>query len=223
MVAFVVQRDATPLDLDQLRTFLRDRLPEYMVPVVTTIAELPMTSNRKLDRAALAAMPIGSQARDDYEAPRTDTERRLAKMFASRSGVEVLPASELPADADVINISALGAPESISPIEALIAGEEHLVAYAGHAMEGAQYRWIDIHHSEASKGGAVETLRAQLGASKVLCFGDSDNDLSMFATADECFAPENAKASVKAAATAVIGHHDEDGIARYLRGRFNID
>lgn len=152
-----------------------------------------------------------------------DTERRLAKMFASRSGVEVLPASELPAQADVINISALGAPEAIAPIEALIAGEEHLVAYAGHAMEGAQYRWIDIHHSEASKGGAVETLRAQLGASKVLCFGDSDNDLSMFATADECFAPENAKASVKAAATAVIGHHDEDGIARYLRRRFNID
>jgi Cof subfamily protein (haloacid dehalogenase superfamily) len=151
-----------------------------------------------------------------------DTERRLAKMFASRSGVEVLPASDLPAAADVINISAIGAPEAIEPIEVLIAGEEHLVAYAGHALEGAALRWIDIHHSEASKGGAVETLRTQLGASKVLCFGDSDNDLSMFACADESYAPSNAKESVKAAASAVIGHHDEDGIARYLRERFDL-
>ena len=65
-------------------------------------------------------------------------------------------------------------------------------------------------------------LRKQLGASKVVCFGDSENDLSMFAAADEAYAPENAKEHVKAAATAVIGHHDEDGIARYLRQRFKL-
>lgn len=56
----------------------------------------------------------------------------------------------------------------------------------------------------------------------MVCFGDSDNDLSMFACADESYAPENAKESVKAVASAVIGHHDEDGIARYLRQRFNL-
>jgi Cof subfamily protein (haloacid dehalogenase superfamily) len=156
-----------------------------------------------------------------YHPPlRTEVEKRLARDFSSRSGVEVLPVAQMPAEAEITNISALGVPEAITPIETLIASEEHLVAYAGHAMEGAQFRWIDIHHSDASKGGAVETLRTQLGASKVLCFGDSDNDLSMFATADECYAPENAKESVKAVATAVIGHHDEDGIARFLRDRY---
>ncbi len=45
----------------------------------------------------------------------------------------------------------------------------------------------------------------------------------MFARADECYAPDNAKDPVKAAATAVIGHHDEDGIARFLRQRFGLD
>ena len=158
-----------------------------------------------------------------YHPPlQTEVEQRLAADFAAHGGVAVQPVCDMPAAAEITNISVLGVPEAVDPIESMIAEEEHLVAYSGTALEGAKLRWIDIHHSEASKGGAVETLRAQLGASKVVCFGDSDNDLSMFACADESYAPENAKDSVKTAASAVIGHHDEDGIARYLRERFNI-
>ena len=97
------------------------------------------------------------------------------------------------------------------------------MAYSGAAWEGDGWYWIDIHHSDASKGGAIETLRRQLQARRVVCFGDSDNDLSMFAYADESYAPDNASAHIKEAATAVIGHHDEDGIARFLRQRFQIE
>ena len=80
-----------------------------------------------------------------------------------------------------------------------------------------------MHHSEASKGAAVETLKSLLGIDQVVCFGDSDNDLSMFAAADESYAPANAKSAIKAQADEVIGHHDEDGIARFLRKRFSLD
>ena len=45
----------------------------------------------------------------------------------------------------------------------------------------------------------------------------------MFAAADEAYAPANANDAVKTAATAVIGHHDEEGIARFLRARFALD
>ena len=159
-----------------------------------------------------------------YHPPlQTDIERRLAEDFSGRRGVDVLPAARMPAAAEITNISALGIPAAINAVEDMVISEPDLVAYAGTALEGAELKWIDIHHSEASKGGAVEILRAQLGASRVLCFGDSDNDLSMFACADECYAPENAKPQVKAAASAVIGHHDEDGIARFLRERFSLD
>jgi hydroxymethylpyrimidine pyrophosphatase-like HAD family hydrolase len=41
-------------------------------------------------------------------------------------------------------------------------------------------------------------------------------------SADEAYAPENAKARSRKAATAVIGHHDADGIARFLRERFEL-
>jgi hypothetical protein len=159
-----------------------------------------------------------------YHPPlQTDVERYLAADFAARNDVAVLPAALMPADAEITNISALGAPGAITAVERMVEAEPHLVAYAGMALEGAELRWIDVHHSDASKGAAVDVLRAQLGATRVVCFGDSDNDLSMFARADECYAPENATAEVKAVASAVIGHHDEDGIARFLRSRFDLD
>ncbi|MEQ8801133.1 MAG: HAD hydrolase family protein, partial [Haliea sp.] len=116
----------------------------------------------------------------------------------------------------------LGKPEAIAAVAQLVEGEDNLVAYSGDALEGSALKWIDIHHIDASKGNAVTRLKEDLGVSKVLCFGDSDNDLSMFALADECYAPDNAKDYVKEVATAVIGHHNEDGIARFLRQRFGL-
>jgi 5-amino-6-(5-phospho-D-ribitylamino)uracil phosphatase len=158
-----------------------------------------------------------------YHAPlQSPVEERLLSYYVKQAGVEVRPIAELPATADITNISAIGDLALIQKIERLIDAEEHLVAYAGAALEGEHLGWIDIHHSEASKGGAVLQLKHDLGASRVICFGDSDNDLSMFAMADECYAPVNAKPVVKAAATAIIGHHDESGIAEFLRERFKL-
>jgi hypothetical protein len=41
--------------------------------------------------------------------------------------------------------------------------------------------------------------------------------------ADEGYPPANDNDAIKFAATAVIGHHDEEGIARFLRKRFALD
>ncbi len=159
-----------------------------------------------------------------YHTPlKNEVEIRLAAMYEKNADITVLPVEELPVDAEITNISAIGSSDAITGIEKLTQAEPHLMAYAGAAWEGDGWWWIDIHHSDASKGGAIETLRRQLQASSVVCFGDSDNDLSMFAQADESYAPDNASPHIKKAATAVIGHHDEDGIARFLRQRFHID
>jgi Cof subfamily protein (haloacid dehalogenase superfamily) len=158
-----------------------------------------------------------------YHPPmQNDGERRLARLLSEDRGLEVLPTAQMPADAQITNISALGSREAIDSVVKLVQSEEHLVAYAGSAIEGETWHWIDVHHSAASKGGAITQLKQDLCVSRVICFGDSDNDLSMFAMADECYAPSNAKEDVKAAATAVIGHHNEDGISQFLRRRFDL-
>ena len=159
-----------------------------------------------------------------YHSPlMNDAERRLVDLFRKERGLPVLPLAQVPADADITKISALGQRSAIETVTALVEQEPGLVAYMGVAIEDDNLCWVDIHHSAGSKGDAVSRLKDELGLQRVICFGDSYNDLSMFARADECYAPDNAKAPIKAAATAVIGHHDEDGIARFLRERFQLD
>jgi len=153
---------------------------------------------------------------------RHSVEERLLAVFAARTETPVKPLQAMPNDVQITNINMIGQNESVDFVNDNISNEPLLVAYSGPAMEDQSLKWIDIHHSEASKGAAIAALREQLGASRVICFGDSDNDLSMFAIADESYATSNAKDPVKAAATAVIGHHHEDGVARFLRERFGL-
>ena len=158
-----------------------------------------------------------------YHPPiRSEVEVRLVEELSINRGLPVLPASDLPGDAEITNISALGPLAAIERLATLVASESHLVAYRGTGMQTENVHWLDIHHSEGSKGAAVAQLKRDLGVKRVICFGDSDNDLSMFAQADEAYAPENSIPEVKAAATETIGHHDEDGIARFLRQRFSL-
>ena len=152
----------------------------------------------------------------------SEIERDLVEAISIEQHKRISALDDLPGDATVTHVNAIGASESIRAVLRSVDDEPHLVAYSGVAFEGEQWRWLDVHHSDASKGGAIETLKDLLGIERVICFGDSDNDLSMFEAADESYAPANANDRIKSAATAVIGHHDEEGIARFLRERFAL-
>jgi Cof subfamily protein (haloacid dehalogenase superfamily) len=149
-------------------------------------------------------------------------ERRLVDSISIDEHTRVCALDDLPSDATVTHVNAIGASDAIIAVLRSVDDEPHLVAYSGIAFEGQEWRWLDVHHTGASKGGAIESLKELLGFERVICFGDSDNDLSMFEAADESYAPDNANDRIKSAATAVIGHHDEDGIARFLRERFAL-
>ena len=153
----------------------------------------------------------------------TEADHVLIQNLGIEGNVKRRALDELPPDAVVTHINSIGAVNDINAVIRSVEEEPQLVAYSGIAMEGAQWHWLDIHHSDASKGAAIKTLKELLGFERVICFGDSDNDLSMFAAADEGYAPANANEAIKSAATAVIGHHDEEGIARFLRERFSHD
>lgn len=153
---------------------------------------------------------------------RHDIEKVLIEKHYSNTDAKLLPLNALPADSQVTNISMIGFSDVIDEMWREVNTFPNLVAYSGPALEGSQFRWMDIHHCLASKGSAVTILKQKLGASNVICFGDSDNDLSMFELADESYAPENARASIKESASAVIGHNHKDGIAHFLRERFSL-
>ncbi|MBB5078728.1 non-ribosomal peptide synthetase [Nonomuraea endophytica] len=82
--------DRAVVDLAELRAFLADRLPEYMIPATVQVVDaLPLTGNGKLDRAALAALVPGraGPAASAGEAPRDELERALAALWAEALGL----------------------------------------------------------------------------------------------------------------------------------------
>ncbi|WP_219687197.1 non-ribosomal peptide synthetase [Streptomyces anatolicus] len=83
---------AEPVDL--LRERLARALPEYMVPRrLERLDALPLTANGKTDKRALTELAARLGAQDgEREAPRTDTERRLAEAWAA---VLRLPADQI--------------------------------------------------------------------------------------------------------------------------------
>ncbi|MCG0476937.1 non-ribosomal peptide synthase/polyketide synthase [Pseudomonas aeruginosa] len=85
LVGYVVTQ-AAPSDpaalRDTLRQALKASLPEHMVPAHLLFLErLPLTANGKLDRRALPA-PDASRLQQDYAAPRSELEQRLAAIWA---------------------------------------------------------------------------------------------------------------------------------------------
>ncbi|HSK78869.1 MAG TPA: amino acid adenylation domain-containing protein, partial [Thermoanaerobaculia bacterium] len=73
----------------ELRELSKARLPEYMVPSAYVCVEaLPLTGNGKLDRRALAALPLEGTEREGSGVPRTPAEELVAGIFEEVLGVE---------------------------------------------------------------------------------------------------------------------------------------
>ena len=82
LVAYIVGEAGRPSDAEA-RDWLRRRLPEYMVPsAFVHLSALPTTASGKLDKAALPAPSPRGPGRIGAQAPRNDTEKRVAALWA---------------------------------------------------------------------------------------------------------------------------------------------
>lgn len=82
LTAYIVASRPRPQE-NELRKFLRNRLPEYMVPADFVFLEsFPLTPNGKVDRRALPVPQVREFDRGaDFVAPRNEVERRLASLW----------------------------------------------------------------------------------------------------------------------------------------------
>jgi amino acid adenylation domain-containing protein len=84
LIAYLVAVDEDDRPVTgELRAFLRERLPTYMIPnVFVALDHLPLTANGKVDRKALPA-PVSAEREEDeqYAAPQTEMEHRVAAIW----------------------------------------------------------------------------------------------------------------------------------------------
>ena len=84
LVAYVVTQQGETTDAPTLRAFLKERLPEYMVPsLVMLLDEMPLTPSGKIDRRALPEPDKSARAVvQAFVAPRTAVEAVVAKVWS---------------------------------------------------------------------------------------------------------------------------------------------
>ncbi|HVG43309.1 MAG TPA: condensation domain-containing protein, partial [Longimicrobium sp.] len=141
LVAWVVAEDA---DAAGLRAHLLAHLPDYMVPAAFVFLDaLPLTRNGKVDRRALPD-PDADLSGAGYVEPETETERRVAEIWAQVIGVPRVGAHD---DFFVLGGHSLLATQVISrvrevfgvelPLRALF-GAPHLSAFAAQVDAAVQ-------------------------------------------------------------------------------------
>ncbi|MCB1956132.1 MAG: amino acid adenylation domain-containing protein, partial [Rhodocyclaceae bacterium] len=87
--AFFCLRPGYEVAVPELRSFLLERLPEYMVPLaMRELASLPLSANGKVDRKALPELEASAPRQVADVAPRNDGERRIAAIWQQILGLD---------------------------------------------------------------------------------------------------------------------------------------
>jgi amino acid adenylation domain-containing protein len=84
LVAYIVPQQDTVPTINELRQFLKTRLPNYMVPnVIVMLESLPLTPNGKVDRRALPAPDTNNEAMQaNFVPPQDIVEQKLVEIWA---------------------------------------------------------------------------------------------------------------------------------------------
>jgi amino acid adenylation domain-containing protein len=89
LVAYVVLKESCGEEsIGRIRSYLREHLPEYMVPgMFVRLDQLPRTPNGKVDRRALPEAELRTEVEPDFVPPRNKDEEVVANIWAEVLGL----------------------------------------------------------------------------------------------------------------------------------------
>ncbi|MFG3532564.1 amino acid adenylation domain-containing protein [Streptomyces sp. NPDC047917] len=150
LAAWVVPAEGHTVSVPALRERLRGVLPAAVIPAtVTALPALPLGENGKRDRFALVAR-AATAADAPYEEPRTDTERRLAAVWAEVLGLEQVGVHDdfrdLGGDSLLVPPLLLAARRAGLPLDLATALSHHTVEHLAAALD------VRTAHDPAQEG-----------------------------------------------------------------------
>lgn len=80
--------------------------------------------------------------------------------------------------------------------------------------------FIDIYAKGTTKAAAIKNLANEIGATRIVAFGDNLNDIPMMDEADWSIAVGNAFDEVKKHADEIIGNNDDDAVAKWIEADY---
>ncbi|MEJ7675853.1 MAG: AMP-binding protein [Chitinophagaceae bacterium] len=87
LIGYVVPKG--PLNREAIKSYLHSKLPEYMIPAIwIEIERLPLTPNGKIDKKALPDFDSSQILKENYVAPRNETEKMIAEIWEEVLEVE---------------------------------------------------------------------------------------------------------------------------------------
>jgi amino acid adenylation domain-containing protein len=95
LVGYIIPENDPAPTSSELRSFLKERLPDYMVPTVfVSLDKLPLTPNGKVDRRALPKPEAAASEPRVYVPPRTPLEETVATIWAQVLKIEQVGAHD---------------------------------------------------------------------------------------------------------------------------------
>lgn len=154
-------------------------------------------------------LPLREQ-RDYYNERNNLTDKRFCKVDALKVHENDIP----------VYFSFLDTKERLLPLYDEIIKTDNISCVFYKDSYTEQLWFLEVFSRDASKPHGVEMIKEMTGAERVVVFGDNLNDIPMFKRADECYAVQNARDEVKKIASGVIGHHNENGVAKFIQKDF---
>ncbi len=95
LLAYFVPQESSELSFNDLAGYLRQRLPEYMIPsMLIALEHMPRTSSGKVDRKSLPAAGTGRVSSRKFVLPRTPIEKIVAGVFSATLNVDQVGAED---------------------------------------------------------------------------------------------------------------------------------
>ncbi|MDB4837359.1 HAD-IIB family hydrolase [Marinomonas sp.] len=134
-----------------------------------------------------------------------DSRFRVTKDFS-----EVDPAK-------VVELMVVATKDEVTKYEKRLSSDTAISYVLSEDIYCKGFYWLELNHTNANKGHAVEVLREYLGLKNIVSFGDNHNDVPMFEKSNRSLAVSNAKLAVQKAASNVIASNNEDAVIRFIK------